>query len=176
LTAALRDLRDDAERHTYDVLHTLEGRGSAVRVLVTTTVPADEEEAFEQAFLDVAEAMHGVAGRIREELLHEPGTRTFHLLAEWTSEKAFLAWVGDPHHSDRTSQLIPFLDRGFSRRIFSIVARPPEAEMNADTNPDTNPDTSIGANARSDQGTALEQHPAGALTTTIRPEVAGARR
>ncbi len=147
LTTALRELRDDADRHTYQVLHTLAGRGSAVRVLVTTTVPAGDEDVFEQAFLDVAAAMRGVPGHIREELLHEPGTPTYHLLAEWASKAAFLAWVQDPRHTDRTTGLIPYLNRGFSRRIFTIVARPPEPvpELEASASPPTGIGTMAGA-------------------------------
>ncbi|WP_131747164.1 FAD-dependent oxidoreductase [Frankia sp. Cppng1_Ct_nod] len=135
LTTALRELRDDAARQTYEVLHTLEGRGPAVRVLVTTTVPIGEEETFEQAFLEVAAQMRGTPGHIREELLHEPGTQTYHLLAEWTSKDAFLTWVQDPRHTDKTRQLLPHLTRGFARRIFTIAARPPEAPAGLPASP-----------------------------------------
>ncbi|WP_239374745.1 FAD-dependent monooxygenase [Frankia sp. Cj5] len=147
LTTALRDLRDDADRHTYQILQTLAGREPAVRVLVTTTVPAGEEAVFEQAFLDVAAAMRGVPGHLREELLHEPGTPTYHLLAEWTSKAAFLDWVQDPRHTDRTRELLPYLNRGFSRRVFTIAARPPEPAAGPAPDPATaaSPLTVIGA-------------------------------
>ncbi|MGF7236035.1 MAG: FAD-dependent monooxygenase [Frankia sp.] len=145
LTAALRDLRDTAERQTYEVINTLDGRGPGVRVLVTTTVPAGDEETFERGFLEVAELMRGTPGHIREELLHESGTPTYHLLAEWTSAAAFHAWVTDPRHVEKTGPLIPYLKRGFSRRIFSIAARPPEPSESSERSGSAGPPVAQGA-------------------------------
>lgn len=127
LTVALRDLRSGAERMTYDVLHTVPGAEPGVRVLVTTMVKPDEAHAFEEAYAEVAHQMRGTPGHVREELLHEPGAETYHLLAEWTCRSAFLAWVREPKHTDKTGPMIPFLQRAFTRRVFDIIARPPES-------------------------------------------------
>jgi 2-polyprenyl-6-methoxyphenol hydroxylase-like FAD-dependent oxidoreductase/heme-degrading monooxygenase HmoA len=135
LTVALRDLRDGAERMTYDVLHSVAGAPPGVRVLVTTLVRPGEEEEFEQAYATVAEQMRGTPGHVREELLHEPGAQTYHLLAEWTSKADFLGWVTAPKHTDKTGPMIPFLQRAFTRRVFDIVARPMESLPAAEPGP-----------------------------------------
>jgi 2-polyprenyl-6-methoxyphenol hydroxylase-like FAD-dependent oxidoreductase/heme-degrading monooxygenase HmoA len=150
LTTALRDLRDDADRQTYEVLRTLDGTGPGVRVLVTTTVPAGDEDRFERRYGEVAALMRGTPGHIREELLHEPGTPTYHLLAEWSSEAAFQAWVRDPRHTEKTGPILPYLERGFSRRVFAIAARPPESPA-AQPGSAGQPDTTVPAQARDRQ-------------------------
>ena len=81
LTTELRDLRESAERHSYEVLHTVTARGPRIRVVVTVTVPVGEEAAYERAYATVAERMRGTPGHVREELLREPGTSTYHLFA-----------------------------------------------------------------------------------------------
>jgi 2-polyprenyl-6-methoxyphenol hydroxylase-like FAD-dependent oxidoreductase/heme-degrading monooxygenase HmoA len=124
LTAALRDLRESADERTYDVLHSVAARGPRVRVVVTVAVATGEEAAYERAYLKVAERMRGTPGHIREELLREPGTSTYHLFAEWEDEDSFTAWVEDPAHMDSTAPLLPYLLESFERKTYHIVARP----------------------------------------------------
>lgn len=126
LTAALHDLRDEAEQ-TCELLHEVPGSGPSVRILLTTVVQPEEEAEFLTAYRAVAEQVRGTPGHVREELLHEPGASTYHLLAEWSSREAFEAWVGDPAHQNDTGPLIPYLTRAFSRRVFDIIERPVEA-------------------------------------------------
>lgn len=128
LTAALRDLREDAERHTYDVLHSVAGgKGPAVRVDISTTVKPGEEQDFERAYVKVAERLRGTPGHIREELLREPESLTYHIFAEWDTEADFRNWVDDPSHAEQTAPLIRWLSVHCDRRIFEISARPPES-------------------------------------------------
>ena len=124
LTAALCDLRESAEGRTYEVLHSVAARGPRVRVVVTVTVAAGEEAAYERAYLKVAERMRGTPGHVREELLREPGTSTYHLFAEWEDEDTFTAWVEDPAHMDSTAPMLPYLLESFERKTYHIVARP----------------------------------------------------
>ena len=67
-----------------------------------TTVEADEVQAFEDATCRVAARMRGTNGHVREELLRDPGTTTYHLYAEWEDEASFEAWVADPDHRDQS--------------------------------------------------------------------------
>lgn len=128
LTTALRHLREDADHHTYEVLHVVDGgKGPAVRVDVTTTVRPGEEGDFERAYLKVAERLQGIPGHVREELLREPGSPTYHIFAEWDTEADYSNWVDDPSHSEQTGPLVRWLSVHFDRRIFEISARPPEA-------------------------------------------------
>ncbi|MEH1125639.1 FAD-dependent oxidoreductase [Micromonospora sp. CPCC 206061] len=124
LTAALRDLRESAERTTCQVLHTVEGHGPRIRVVVTVNVPEGQEQAYERAYLKVAERMRGTPGHVREELLREPGTGTYHLFAEWEDEASFNAWADDQSHMDQTAPLLPYLLESFKRSTYHIVARP----------------------------------------------------
>ncbi len=124
LTVALRDLSESADRRTYRVLQTVAARGPRVRVVVTVTVPPGEEAAYERAYRKVAERVRGTPGHIREELLREPGTSTYHLFAEWEDEDSFTAWVENPAHMDSTAPLLPYLVESFERKTYHIVARP----------------------------------------------------
>ncbi|MGY1707239.1 FAD-dependent monooxygenase [Geodermatophilus sp. SYSU D00697] len=127
LTAALRDLREDAARATYEVLATVPGdKGLHVRVDITTTVGPGEEEAFERGYAKVTERLRGTPGLVREELLREPGSRTYHIFAEWESEQDFTNWVDDPSHADQTGPLIRWLSVDFDRRLYEIRFRPEE--------------------------------------------------
>lgn len=128
LTVSLRELREHAERATYEVVAVVPAQPPSIRVLVTTLVEPEEEQDFERGYLEVAAKVGQAPGHLREELLHEPGTKLYHLLAEWRSKGEFLAWVTDPRHTDKTGPLIPYLMRGFSRKIMEIVARPPEKD------------------------------------------------
>jgi 2-polyprenyl-6-methoxyphenol hydroxylase-like FAD-dependent oxidoreductase/heme-degrading monooxygenase HmoA len=127
LTAALRDLRDSAERHTYEVLHTVTARGPRIRVVLTVTVADGKEESYERAYLKVAERVRGTPGHVREELLHEPGTGRYHLFAEWEDEDSFNAWVDNPAHMEQTAPMLPYLLEDFEREIYQIRVRPNES-------------------------------------------------
>ena len=128
LTAALRDLREEAERHTYQVLHAIDGgKARAVRVDISTTVKPGEEADFERAYLKVAERLRGTPGHVREELLKEPDSLTYHIFAEWDTAEDFRNWVDDPSHQDQTGPLIRWLAVSFERRMYEVAARPPES-------------------------------------------------
>ncbi|MDG4825459.1 FAD-dependent oxidoreductase [Asanoa sp. WMMD1127] len=131
LTAALRDLRESGEKNTYEVLQTVVGQGPRIRVMVTVTVPPGEEAAYERAYLKVAERMRGTPGHVREELLREPGTGTYHILAEWLDETSFNAWTDDQAHLDQTAPLIQYICDNFQRATYHIVARPEESPQPA---------------------------------------------
>ncbi|MEV4538590.1 FAD-dependent oxidoreductase [Asanoa sp. NPDC049518] len=127
LTAALRDLRESGEKNTYEVLQAVVGRGPGIRVRVTVTVPEGEEAAYEKAYRKVAERMRGTPGHVREELLREPGTGTYHIFAEWRDEASFDAWTDDQSHLDQTAPLIQYICENFERATYHIVARPEES-------------------------------------------------
>ena len=125
IMAAVRERRESAERHTYEVMQTIAGRGPRIRVVVTVTVGEGEMEAYERAYLKVAERVRLTPGHVQEELLWEPGTRTFHLFAEWEDEQSFNAWVDNPAHMEQTGPLAPYLIGGdFKRAIYHVKARP----------------------------------------------------
>ncbi|MGY1747251.1 FAD-dependent monooxygenase [Blastococcus sp. SYSU D00695] len=127
LTAALRDLREDASRSTYEVLYTVPGeQGPHVRVDIRTAVSPGEEELFERAYRTTAERLRGTRGLIREELLKEPGEPIYHIFAEWETEQDFTNWVDDPSHADQTATLIRWLSVDFDRQLYEIRYRPPE--------------------------------------------------
>jgi heme-degrading monooxygenase HmoA len=125
--AALHDLRESADRSTYDVLYIIGAKGPSIRVCVTVAVAPGQEAAYERAYGKVAERMRGTPGHVREELLREAGTSTYHLFAEWETEEAFNAWADDPAHNQQTAPLLPYLVESFQRTLYEIVARPPES-------------------------------------------------
>jgi 2-polyprenyl-6-methoxyphenol hydroxylase-like FAD-dependent oxidoreductase/heme-degrading monooxygenase HmoA len=129
LTAALRDLREDADRSTYELLYGLTGgeQGSHVRIDISTRVGPGEEEAFERAYAIVTDRLRGTPGLIREELLREPGSDLFHIFAEWESDQDFRNWVDDPSHADQTGPIIRWLSVFFERKLYEIRFRPQEA-------------------------------------------------
>jgi 2-polyprenyl-6-methoxyphenol hydroxylase-like FAD-dependent oxidoreductase/heme-degrading monooxygenase HmoA len=129
LTAALRDLREDADRSTFDVLYGLTGgeQGSHVRVDVSTKVGPGQEEAFERAYAIVTDRLRGTPGLIREELLREPDSDTYHIFAEWESDQDFRNWMDDPSHADQTGPIIRWLSVFFERKLYEIRFRPQEA-------------------------------------------------
>ncbi|HEY4626645.1 MAG TPA: FAD-dependent monooxygenase [Blastococcus sp.] len=132
LTTALRDLREDASRSTYEVLYTVDAeKGRHVRVDITTTVGPGEEELFERAYKKTVERLHGTPGLIREELLKEPAAPNYHIFAEWETERDFNNWVDDPSHADQTASLIRWLSVDFERQVFEIRYRPPEHRSDA---------------------------------------------
>jgi len=129
LTAALRDLREDADRSTFEVLYGLSGgeQGSHVRIDISTRVGPGEEEAFERAYAIVTDRLRGTPGLIREELLREPGSDLYHIFAEWESDEDFRNWVDDPSHADQTGPIIRWLSVFFERKLYEIRFRPQEA-------------------------------------------------
>ena len=136
IMAAVREIRESAERHTYEVVQSIAGRGPRIRVMVTVTVGEGEMEAYERAYLKVAERVRMTPGHVQEELLWEPGTRTFHLFAEWEDEQSFNAWVDNPAHMEQTGPLAPYLIGGdFKRAIYHVKARPEAWKHTAESIP-----------------------------------------
>ena len=129
LTAALRDLREDADRSTFEVLYGITGgeQASHVRVDISTRVAPGEEEAFERAYAVVTDRLRGTKGLIREELLREPDSDLYHIFAEWESDEDFRNWVEDPSHADQSGPLIRWLSVFFQRKLYEIRFRPQEA-------------------------------------------------
>jgi len=112
IMAAVREIRESAERHTYEVhayeiVERIAGGGPRIRVMVTVTVGEGEMEAYERAYFEVAERVRLTPRHVQEELLWELGTRTFHLFAEWEDEQSFNAWVDHPAHMEQTGPLVP---------------------------------------------------------------------
>ncbi|WP_249523033.1 FAD-dependent oxidoreductase [Modestobacter marinus] len=129
LTASLRELREDADRSTYEVRYGIAGgeQASHVRVDISTRVAPGEEEAFERAYAVVTDRLRGTPGLIREELLREPGSDLYHIFAEWESDEDFRNWVDDPSHADQSGPLIRWLSVFFERKLYEIRFRPQEA-------------------------------------------------
>ncbi|MFB9234656.1 FAD-dependent monooxygenase [Plantactinospora siamensis] len=137
LTAALRPLCEtsDPPRHRMMREAAGPGRGSAggpgnaggdprMFVDVEVTVPAARLAEFETGYAVVLGRVAGVPGYLREELLHEPGTDTYHIFAEWRTAADFFEWIGDPEHAQREAgPIAPFLLE-FRRRIFHPAAHP----------------------------------------------------
>jgi 2-polyprenyl-6-methoxyphenol hydroxylase-like FAD-dependent oxidoreductase len=68
--------------------------------------------------------MAGVAGYLREELLREPGSDIYHIVAEWRGEAEFYRWIGNPAHAEEEAgPIAPFLLE-FRRRLFHLAAHP----------------------------------------------------
>jgi 2-polyprenyl-6-methoxyphenol hydroxylase-like FAD-dependent oxidoreductase/heme-degrading monooxygenase HmoA len=127
LTSALRDLRDDAGRNTYELLMTVPAtKGMPVRIDLTTSVGPGEEAAFERAYEIVTKRLVGTPGLIREELLKEPGSNVYHIFAEWESEQDFINWVEDPSHAEQSGPLVRWLSVDFARKLYEIRFRPPQ--------------------------------------------------
>ena len=127
ITSALRDLREDAARSTYELLYTVPAEQPCpVRIDLSTAVGPGEEEAFERAYEIVTRRLAGTPGLIREELLREPDTNRYHIFAEWATEQDFINWVDDPSHAEQSGPLARWLSVDFARRLFEIRFRPPE--------------------------------------------------
>jgi 2-polyprenyl-6-methoxyphenol hydroxylase-like FAD-dependent oxidoreductase/quinol monooxygenase YgiN len=125
IMAPVRAIRESAERHTYEALRSIARRGPGIRVMVTVTVGEGEEEAYERAYLKAAKRVRMTPGHVQEELLWEPGTRTFHIFAEWEDEQSFNAWLDNPAHLEQTGPLVPYMLAGdFKRTIYRVRARP----------------------------------------------------
>ncbi|WP_432488152.1 FAD-dependent monooxygenase [Kineococcus sp. SYSU DK018] len=68
----------------------------AVRVDTSTSVAPGEEEEFVRAYRAAASRAAREDGHLREELLHDPETGRFHIVAEWEDEQRFRQRVEDP--------------------------------------------------------------------------------
>lgn len=97
-----------------------------VRVMVHTRIREEDAEAFEKAYYQVAGAVHGTPGHIRDELIRDTSAGdTYVLLAEWESEEAFHRWVDDPAHMEASAPMYPYWKDGiFERRIYEIRVSP----------------------------------------------------
>ncbi|MFD2415989.1 FAD-dependent monooxygenase [Amycolatopsis pigmentata] len=98
--------------------------GPEICVDVELTVPGARLAEFERGYAEVAPRMAEVPGYLCEELLREPGTDTYHIVAEWRGEAEFFRWIGDPAHArEEAGPIAPFLLE-FRRRLFHLTASP----------------------------------------------------
>ena len=96
----------------------------SVRVMLSVKVAPEDRDGFERAYLAVTEALRATAGHLRDELLRdaEDGV-SYILLAEWSDEALFRAWVEKPEHRQLSAPLVPYLVKGdFDRRVFHVAA------------------------------------------------------
>lgn len=106
---------------------------------VEVTVPVDRRVEFHRGYAEVLARMAGVPGYLREELLCEPGTDVFHIVAEWDSEARFFRWIGNPAHAqEEAGPIAPFL-LDFRRRMFHL-ADGPEDRLTARSGTGSAPD------------------------------------
>jgi heme-degrading monooxygenase HmoA len=95
-----------------------------VRIMVRTTPKKEDREAFEAAYLKVAETVRAIPGHLRDELLRDAeDNSTYILLAEWESEEVFRTWENDPRHREMAAPLNPYWGDEVERRIFHVRAR-----------------------------------------------------
>jgi 2-polyprenyl-6-methoxyphenol hydroxylase-like FAD-dependent oxidoreductase/heme-degrading monooxygenase HmoA len=123
LADAVRPLCEKSGTEGYQVMRDLEGKGAKICVDVAVTVPMSRRAEFERGYTEVTTRMAKIPGHVRDELLHEPGSDTYHIFAEWGSEEAFYSWVGNPAHVEQVGPIAPFL-RKFRRRVFHLAAHP----------------------------------------------------
>lgn len=96
-----------------------------VRVMVHTRIREGDAEGFEAAYDQVARAVHGTPGHIRDELIRDVSDGTYVLLAEWASEEAFLEWVEDPAHMEASAPMFPYWKDGIlDRRVYEVRVVP----------------------------------------------------
>jgi 2-polyprenyl-6-methoxyphenol hydroxylase-like FAD-dependent oxidoreductase/heme-degrading monooxygenase HmoA len=134
-TDAVHDLCDSTEPGDYRVMYGRDAPGTTIVVNVEMTVPADRLAEFQRGYADVATRMPAIPGYLREELLHEPGSDTYHIFAEWSSEAEFFAWIGDPaHKSAEAGPIAPFL-LVFRRRVFKLADRGDPRPLGVQPNP-----------------------------------------
>ncbi|WP_432573711.1 FAD-dependent monooxygenase [Kineococcus sp. SYSU DK005] len=96
----------------------------AVRVDISTSVAPGQEEAFERAYAVVAGRVGGKGGHLREELLRDPETGRFHIVAEWEDAQRFRLWVEDPAHLADSAPLARWLSVDFERTVYELRQRP----------------------------------------------------
>jgi 2-polyprenyl-6-methoxyphenol hydroxylase-like FAD-dependent oxidoreductase/heme-degrading monooxygenase HmoA len=98
--------------------------GPKICVDVELTVPGPRLAEFERGYAEVAPRMAAVPGYLSEDLLREPGTEIYHIVAEWRGEAEFFRWIGDPAHArEEAGPIAPFLLE-FRRRLFHLTAFP----------------------------------------------------
>jgi heme-degrading monooxygenase HmoA len=97
---------------------------SGVRVLVFAEIAEGKEDAFEQAFADVAARMKGMEGHVRDELLRDVRSGSSYVVAgEWTSREEFQAWFDDPKHPDTTTPMRPYWQDTARHGIWDIAVK-----------------------------------------------------
>ncbi|GAA4571593.1 hypothetical protein GCM10023176_32620 [Micromonospora coerulea] len=122
---AVRPLREPSAAERELVMRDPEGEASTLFVDVEVTVPAARLAEFQHGYPQVRARMAGVPGYLREDLLREPDSDTFHIFAEWASAAEFFRWIGNPAHAqEEAGPIAPFLLRDFRRRLFHSAARP----------------------------------------------------
>lgn len=96
----------------------------SVRVLVLTEIEPGNEQAFEQAFSNVAAGMKGTAGHIRDELLRDTrNASSYVLVGEWTSIDEFMAWFNDPKHPEMTSEMHQYWAGRAQHGLYDVAVR-----------------------------------------------------
>lgn len=119
---AVRVLCEGPGAESYQVMRDSDGTGSKIFVDVEVTVPVHRLAEFERGYAKVTARMTGVPGYLREELLREPGSDVYHILAEWRSEAEFHRWIGNPAHAqEEAGPIAPFL-LDFRRSLFHCAA------------------------------------------------------
>lgn len=98
-----------------------------IRVICTATIAPEQQAAFERAYVQVTENVHGTPGHIRDELLRsaDDGT-TYVLLAEWESDELFRAWAEDPRHIEASAPMFPYWADTFRRHVYQVRVTPGE--------------------------------------------------
>lgn len=95
----------------------------SIQVVITATIKPDETGAFEQAYLEVTQKVHGAPGHVRDTLLRGIADPTrYCLIAEWESEDLFRAWADDPGHIRQSAAMYPYWADTFERQIFAVRA------------------------------------------------------
>ncbi|MEV0156940.1 FAD-dependent oxidoreductase [Micromonospora sp. NPDC050686] len=121
---AVRPLCEPPAAGDRRVMRDAPGGGSTVFVDVELTVPAARRAEFDHGYPQVLARMTGVPGYLREDLLREPDSDTFHIFAEWTGAAEFHRWIANPAHArEEAGPIAPFLLR-IRRRLFHEGAAP----------------------------------------------------
>ncbi len=119
---AVRPLCEPPAAGDRRVMRDVPDGGSTVFVDVELTVPAARRAEFDRGYPQVLDRMASVPGYLREDLLHEPGSDTFHIFAEWTGAAEFHRWIANPAHArEEAGPIAEFLLR-IRRRLFHGVA------------------------------------------------------
>jgi 2-polyprenyl-6-methoxyphenol hydroxylase-like FAD-dependent oxidoreductase/heme-degrading monooxygenase HmoA len=128
---AVGPLREPPAAESYRVMRepdgtgSRHGTGSTICVDVEVTVPAGRRAEFERGYPEVVTRMAGVPGYLREELLRDPGSDIYHIVAEWDSEAEFFNWISNPAHAqEEAGPIAPFLLVDFRRRLFHLSGHP----------------------------------------------------
>ena len=121
LTEALRDLREDAARSTYEVLATVPARPQqVVRVEIGTSAGPGEAEELEAAWSRVAPSIQSAEGNLLETLVREEGSQRYRVASEWRCEADFMAWVADPVHAEHAMPMRRWYSADFRKETFDV--------------------------------------------------------